>query len=180
MATPYNIPTIIGVADVCQYLAQNAISKGTLFPNNPFDKDLPQKIYVENDSLRYLYDSDPTNIYLDEVANYVWALCVYTSKAYNIYASGNGGTIVPIVPGTHLPLPYDFEVNTSTSFIINGVSSTTITAFIGYNIEFVRGGITQNTTDTGGSYYTWDRDTGLFVTFPSATTSELFRISPIG
>lgn len=179
MATPYNIPTIIGVADICQYLAQNALSKSALFRKPPFTPLLPEIIYVENDSLRYLYDADPTNASLDGVANYVWSLCVYTLQAYNIYSNGNGGTVVPVTPGTSQPLPYDFQVNTSTSFIIAGVSSTTINLFIGYNIEFVRNNVTQVTTDPGGggSYYSWDRDTGLFVTYPAAVDTELFRIS---
>lgn len=183
MATPYNIPTIIGVADICQYLAQNDLSKSTLFNTPPYDRQLSEKIYVENDSLKFLYNNNPTDASIDEVANYVWSLCVYTAKAYYIYASGNGGTIVPIVPDSHLPLPYDFIVNTSTSFITNGVSSIFINNFIGYNIEFVRGGIVQTTTDpmNGGTWYTWDRNSGLFTLYnDAAITGESFRISPIG
>lgn len=184
MATPYNIPTIIGVADVCQYLAQNAIFKSALFRKPPFTPLLPQIIYVENDSLRYLYEADPTNESLDEVANYVWSLCVYTLQGYNIYSSGNGGTIVPIVPGNVMPQPYDFFVSAS-SFIADGISSITITLFIGYNIEFYRNGIIQYTTNDGQStYYSWDRTTGLFTISVAASgdgtpaTSEHFRISP--
>jgi hypothetical protein len=190
MATPYSIPTIIGVADICQYLAQNAMSKRTMYRTPPFDSQLPNKIAVENDSLRYLYDcSNVTGVNpseyedLDAVANYVWSLCVYTVQGYYIYASGNGGTIVPIVPDSHLPLPYDFIVNGSTSFITTGVSSITISNFIGYNIEFTRGGITQYTTDTGGglTYYSWDRNTGLLVLYNGAAQlGEQLRISPIG
>ncbi len=186
MSTPYNIPTIIGIADISMYLAQDAIFKSALFRKPPFSPILPEIIYVENDTLRYLYDASVAGTFtqaqddeMDSVANYVFSLCVYTLRAYNIYANGNGGTLVPITPGTHMPLPYDFEVNGISSFIVDGVSSTTITLFIGYNIEFVRNGITQSTTDMGGSYYSWDRDTGLFVTYPAAVTSELFRISAV-
>ena len=187
MATPYSIPTMIGVADICQYLAQDALSKSAMFRKPPFADNLPEIIYVENDSLRYLYDNDPTNASIDDVANYVWSLCVYTVQGYFIYANGNGGVIPPINPSTNLPLPYDFIVNTSTSFIVNGVSSTIITLFKNYNIEFVRNGVTQSTTDpgNGGSFYSWDRNSALFVTFPAALGdgtpgSDMFRISPIG
>lgn len=184
MATPYNVVTIIGIADICQYLAQDAVSKSTLFRKPPFRSDLPNVIYVENDSLRYMYNgttdgtaSAATLVELDAVANYVFSLCVYTLRAYNIYSSGNGGTVVPITPGTVMPLPYDFVVSGS-SFIATGVSSITISLFIGYNIQFTRGGITQNTTDVGdgSSYYTYDRDTGLFVLSTAAQAGELFRI----
>lgn len=184
MATPYNIPTIIGVADICQYLAQDAVSKSTMFRKPPFREDLPTVIYVENDSLRYFYNgttdgsaSQATLDELDSVANYVWSLCVYTLRAYNIYSSGNGGTVVPITPGTAMPLPYDFIVSGS-SFIATGVSSITISLFIGYNIQFTRNGITQNTTDVGdgSTYYNWDRDTGLFTLSTAANAGELFRI----
>ncbi|MES2382411.1 MAG: hypothetical protein V4538_15295 [Bacteroidota bacterium] len=186
MSTPYNIPTIIGIADVCQYLAQNAISKSALFKKPPFTPLLPEIIYVENDSLKYIYANNLSgnNAELDAVANYVFSLCVYTLQAYNIYSSGNGGTIAPITPGTIMPLPYDFIVSGS-SFIANGVSSITITLFIGYNIEFVRNAVPQYTTDDGsGLYYSWDRATGLFTISVAASGdgnpgSEHFRISAV-
>jgi hypothetical protein len=59
-------------------------------------------------------------------------------------------------------------------------TSATLTAFIGYNIDFFRGGISQYTTDpgNGGTYYTWDRTTGLFTLYNGAAgEGEQMRIS---
>ena len=184
MATPYSIPTIIGVANISMYLAQNAVFKSALFRKPPFRPDLPNVIYVENDSLNYLYTGtltgSPTQQTLDEldgVANYVWSLCVYTLRAYNIYSSGNGGTVVPITPGTAMPLPYDFIVSGS-SFIATGETSKVINLFQGYNIQFSWNNIVQNTTDAGdgSTFYSYDRTSGLLTLSNAVNAGDRIRI----
>ena len=166
------------------YLAQNAIFKSVLFRKPPFSPILPQIIYVENDSLEYLYNASIAGTFtqaqedeMDSVANYVFSLCVYTLQAYNIYSNGNGGTVVPITPGTAMPLPYDFIVDGS-SFISTGETFKVINLFQGYNIQFTRNGITQYTTDVGdgSTFYTYDRTSGLLTLSDAANAGELFRI----
>lgn len=83
-----------------------------------------------------------------------------------------------------LPTPYDFIV-TSGSFVTSGSTNKVITAFIGFNIQFYRGGALQSTVANGGSYYTWNKVTGQ-LTFLSdvplengaAVLGELFQIYP--
>ena len=119
-----------------------------------------------------------TDASLRSTANYLWWLCgKFQLEAQNIINGPGGGSVVPVNP-TNKPLPLDFEVSGS-SIIAAGASSATISSFIGYNVDFSRGGIEQNTTDVGGSYFTWDRQTGIFTCSPAAQSGELFRITPV-
>lgn len=73
------------------------------------------------------------------------------------------------------PTPIEFIVS-STSFIPNGNSSVTITAFIGYNLFFIRDHIPQSTVNDGGTYYSWNKDTGGFTCYDAAFTGQLFQL----
>lgn len=73
------------------------------------------------------------------------------------------------------PTPIEFLVS-DTSFIPNGNSSVTITAFIGYNLFFIRAHTPQSTVNEGGDYYSWDKDTGAFTCYDAAFTGQLFQL----
>jgi len=166
----------LSIADICEYLALVAIKKGGLYAAG-IPIDLPQKIYNLKTSIQYKYDSDPSDTTLEQTSAYLYSICRFVLQAQSIIqiAGSVSGTIA-----TTTPSPYQFIVDAATSFIIDGQSSKTITAFIGYNLIFVRGGITQNTTDDGsGSYYSWTKATGSFVCYPAASTSEIFGLFPI-
>jgi hypothetical protein len=115
------------------------------------------------------------------VSNYLYWLCgKFQLEGQQIINGVGGGTVIglPINAGVSTPNPLDFEV-TANSPISTGVSTITISNYIGYNVIFVRGGITQSSIDLGGgSYYSWNRVTGQFTCFPAAQAGELFQLYP--
>lgn len=173
-----SVPQILQIAKISQYLAVADIAKGTIF--SPVVKAAPftpQIIYMERKALEYQYNIDPTDDSLRFIANYVYALCgKYALQAKAI--TGVGGIIAGVAAAGELPEPYDFEVS-GTSVIADGESTIIFSEFIGFNLQFDRGNIPQSTTNTGASYYSWNRNTGEFICFPAATTGELFRIVPV-
>jgi hypothetical protein len=167
----------ITIAKINEYLISIAIEKGGL-DGGGIDLQLPQKIRNIRKSIEYQYALNPSNTTLNGTSNYMLGMCIYLQEAQAIIL--NPGTAGGVVART-APSPYQFFVDASTSFIIDGQSSKTITAFIGYNLIFVRGGVTQSTVDPGGggSYYSWVKATASFTCYPSASTSELFQLIPV-
>ncbi len=167
----------LNIASICEYIVSNAIAKGGLYASG-IDLLLAQKIYNIRTTIQYLYDLDPSDDSLQSTSNYLYALC----GKFALTAQGVlqiAGTIAGTSGVASAPNPYQFTVSAS-SFIATGESAKTITAFIGYNLIFVRGGITQNTTDDGsGSYYSWSKTTGSFVCYPAAYVGEIFGLFPI-
>lgn len=166
----------LAIAEINEYLISVAIIKNGLYAGG-INIDLPTKIRVIRESIEYQYNKNPSDETLTATSNYMLGLCYYVAQARNI--TGNGGTIAGVHPIGAAPNPYDFIVSGS-SFIITGATTKTITAFIGYNIQFSRGGIVQNTTDVGdgSTYYSWDKNTGTFILSAAAQAGELFRILP--
>jgi hypothetical protein len=163
------------IAKICEYLVAAAIEKGGLFGNG-IDLLLPQKIYNIRKAIQYRYDTDPSDDTLTATSNYLYGLCKYVIQAQAVMQIS--GTVSSVI-ATTAPSPYQFTVAASGTFMIDGDSSKTITAFIGYNILFVRGGIPQSTVSSEPSYYGWDRNTGTFTISPVAYTGELFQIYPV-
>ncbi|MES2287368.1 MAG: hypothetical protein V4547_16870 [Bacteroidota bacterium] len=172
------VAQIISIAKVSQYLCANDINKTGLYGAGT-DLLLPRKLYTTRKDIEYQYSLDPSNEDIAATAAYLYALCgkwgLY-AQAIVLNPGTSGGTISRTAPS-----PYQFVVDASTSFIIDGQSSKTITAFIGYNLIFTRGGVTQNAVDVGdgSSYYSWTKSTGSFICYPSANTGELFGLFPI-
>lgn len=165
----------LNIASISEYLSHVDIQKKGL-NGGGVPLDLPQKIYTIRKSIAYWYALDPSDTTLTATGNYLMALCgLYGLEAQQITVGS--GSVATITGLSTTPLPYDFIVSGS-SFIVTGATSKTITAFIGYNIQFSRGGIVQNTTDVGdgSTYYGWDRNTGTFVLSAAAGVGELFRI----
>lgn len=173
---PYTIQQKINIAKVSQYLCGNDVEKRGLFGGGQ-DLNLERKIYIVRKSIEYIYGLDPTDDTLEGKSNYLYALCSpYNLQGAIIAQAGSGGSVSPINPSAPLA-PLDFIVSSS-SFIATDESSKVITDFKGYNITFVRGGIGQYTTDNGGSYFTWNKISGLFTCVPSASEDEPFQINP--
>lgn len=173
------ISDILAIARISQYLAQNDIDKGDLFGAR-VSPLTPKVLYVTRKSIEYIYDLDPSNDDLRLTANYLYSLCRgYNLKAQGILSTSGGGSVSPINIET-APNPIQFEVSGS-SLIATGATSGTISAFIGYNLIFVRGGVPQTTVNQGGgaTYYSWDKDLGLLTISPAATAGELFQLYPI-
>ena len=118
-----------------------------------------------------------TNVNARGVANYLYWLCgIFALEGQYIITGTGGGSVVPINPGA-TPNPVEFEVNAS-SFMVNGQSSVYIPSFIGYNLLFVRNNVPQSIINTGASYFSWNKVTGLFTCNPAAFTGELFQLYP--
>jgi len=170
------IASIVSIYPIAQYLATVDINKRGLYGGG-VDLQLPEKIRNIGMSVERIYNDDPTDTTLTSTANYLYALMgKYGMQAQAV--TGIAGSVAGIISNVQSPLPLDFEV-TASSIIADGENTKTFTAFIGCNIEFTRGGITQNTTNIGGSYYTWNKVTGEFFCYPNASLTELFRIVPV-
>ena len=172
-----SIATIVSIYPVAQYLATIDIQKRGLYGGGA-DLQLPEKIRNIGLSVERVYNDNPTDTTLTSTANYLFALMgKYGVQAMRIPEST--GYLAIVTPNSQLPVPYDFIVST-TSTIVAGSSTLTLTAFIGCNIEFTRNNITQTTTDPGGggSYYYWNSATGSFICYPNASLGESFRITP--
>lgn len=172
------VARILELADVSCMLANNRTAKGALF-GQAVDPKLPITIYMVYKVLKTVYDKDPEYTGVRVVADYLYELIVkYAFKSAAIVDNNTGGQIAP-PSGVTVPNPYDFEVSDS-SFIATGESSVTISQFIGYNVNFSRNGVMQNTTNLGdgSTYYSWNLVTGLFTIYGAATAGELFRIMP--
>ncbi len=177
---PLTVSEKISIAKISQYIAGNEIEKAGYYGGGE-DLRLERKLYVVRKNVEYVYNLDPTNETLVSTSNYMYALCGKWGLAAQNKING-GGSVAPVTPRP-IPEPYDWEVGEETSSLAPlaaGDSSVTLESFIGFNIEFTRGNLTQNTTslDDGTSYYSWNRVTGLFTISPAASLGELMRILP--
>lgn len=172
-----SVVQIIRIAKISQYLASNDIRKAGLFGGG-MDIELPRKIKNIREDVEYWYDLDPSETSLSATSKYLYALCgKYALAAQAV--TGTGGSIAPVNPSSSIPPPIEFVVDASTSYMIDGQSSKTISQFVGYNVIFNRDNIPQAQVNTNGTYFTWNRITGLFTVYGAAATDELFSINAI-
>jgi hypothetical protein len=168
---------IINIAKISQYLATLDVEKGSLFGKR-IVPDTPQILYNERKAVEWMYALDPANTSLTSTSNYLYSLCRgYNLQAQAILGTNTGGSVSPVTP-TSIPSAYDFVVSGS-SLIPTGASSVTLTAYIGWNILVVRGGIVQSSINTGGSYYSWNKTTGLLTISPQAYDGEQIQLYPV-
>jgi len=186
----YSIPNIILWAKITQGLASLNEPKKKALIGGSVDVNLDNILRIERTSLEWQYAQDPTDAdgYLFPMGNYVLALIgAYLSDAQQA-AGGGGGSVTPITPGVTLPIPYDFEITPSSFPIADGGNNIFLDGtngtqnFIGYNVIFVRNGITQSTIglSVGSSYFGWSRLDGKFTCIPNASLGEIFTIIPVG
>jgi len=184
MAILLTIGQIIEIGDVSVYLASNENSRGSLFGKRLASPFSPVEIAMYTDALRFGNEDDgddvDNTVLLRQTANYVlWCCGKYGQQARNIIGGSGGGTVQPSGSGTR-PTPLDFIVS-ATSIIPTGSSSLVIPSYLGWNLQFDRNGITQNTTDVGdgSSYYTWTRATATFIASVALQEGELVRLTPV-
>lgn len=185
----YTTDDIIQWGKISQPYAAIGEAKKRATVGSTVDTDLHIKLYVERKTVEWYNDQTTQDAdILYQISNWLFALeGIYGLKAQFV-DGGSGGQVVPVSPSsTTLPNPIDWEVGATasgTAPLADGQSSVTLDGtngmpnLRGYNIEFTRGGSTQNTTNTGASYYTWDRTTGVFTCYGAAVLGELFRILP--
>lgn len=179
------MPTILSIANIIEigrastYLSANYTSKKALFGGSVIRPVPPIQIAWVTDALDWGYTGGgETAASLRSTANYaLWLYGYFQLQAQAIIFGPGGGSVVPTPSGGGSPNDLDFEV-TASSTMVTGATSISIPQFIGYNVDFARGGIMQNTTNLGdgSSYYSWNNVTGVFSIFPAATEGELFRI----
>lgn len=172
------IAEIIDIAKVSQFLSLIDIRERGLFAGG-IDIQLPRKLYTVRKTVERTYELNPTDDTLIGTSNYLYALCgKYGLAAQSMLSSG--GSISPVSPpSSSLPFPLYFVVSGS-SPIPDGSGSATFSDFIGYNLVVARNNIPQSTVNDGGTYFSWNRLTGLFKCFPNAMVSETFSITPVG
>lgn len=171
------INDIISIAKISQYLATMDVTKGALFGRR-IAPETPQILYNERKAVEWMYGNNPGNDSLPMSANYLYSLCRgYNLQAQAILGASTGGSVAPVTPSS-IPNAYDFVV-TASSLIPDGSSTVTLTAYIGWNILLVRNGIPQSSVNTGQSYYSWNKTSGLLTIYPQAYLGEQFQIYPI-
>ena len=110
---------IIGIAIRCQYLSNAAIRNSLTYDEKPIDQDLPVKLYVERKGLQWMYNNNPSNPLLVQLANYVLSLCGgFLEQAQTII--GNLTKALPIVTG---PTNQSVLVGQNATFSVSVVSS---------------------------------------------------------
>ena len=134
------------------------------------------------------------------VCNYlIWLIGMYGMEAQaRLGDTSGGGSITPGggggASGPLEPLDWKIDATITSQFwpmkagdvyvMLDGTNNNV--DYRGLNINFWRGGVSQNTTPLGdgSTYYYWNRTTGLFQLFGAAPAQgaaqegELFRISP--
>lgn len=199
MAAAPTIARILQLAPTSSMLAENSRFKQALF-NNVAKSSQHQGtlIYIYWKILNTIYQLDNNYAGLEAPARYLYELeQKYAFRAARIVDGGGGGQVVPVTPsGTGSNInDLDWLVESTASGLSplkDGDIAVTLDGtggmpdLRGFNIDFYRGGVTQNTTPLGdgSSYYYWNKITGLFQLLGAAPTNgaaqlgELFRISP--
>jgi len=181
MAAQPTVAETIDYADLAIGLCANDNAKGSLWGKRKTSPSSPVTQAIVTDALRWSYEGGATTaVELRQMANYLlWLINPYGLTAeYLIDNTSGGGAVVPAT--STRPTPLDFIVSAS-SVIPTAATGATIAAFVGWNLNFDRGGITQNTTDVGdgSSYYGWNRNTGVFTCSPALQENELVRLTPL-
>ncbi len=176
----YLIPDIIQWAKISAPLARYNQAKKRATTGGSIERDLDVELYVTRRDVQYAYDQNADSDIQFTTGNYLLALCgIYLFQAQTI--TGGGGSITPVTPSV-APDPYDFDVDASTSFILAGATTKTLpSAWVGFNILFVRGHITQSKVDnTVDTCYAWDKANAILTLINGAAQlGENFQIFPI-
>lgn len=172
------VAQILNLAPGAGYLAANAKVKNSIFNNGTLNPLLPQQIYALYFILIKIYQEDPVYPGLQACCDYLWEIM----GRYGIQAQGlsGGGSVTPITP-ILVPTQLDFIVDGS-SPIPTGGSSINLApyGYIGFDIQFYRGGIVQSINNMGGYYYSYDKTTAILTLLGGdAQATELMQISPV-
>lgn len=171
-----SISEIVSVYPIAQYLAATDIARKGLYARG-ITVLLPQKIRNIGDSVQRIFDYDPNDTTLPLTANYLWTLCgIYGQQALSVIQQA--GSIASITAPS-APAQLNFVVAASGTTLIDGQISTTLTAFIGFNLVVVKNGTSLTQITTAPVYYTWNKTSGLFTVVPAAFTGDEFQITAV-
>lgn len=175
MANQKSIGEIITIGDASIYLSGNDYANGSLFGTKLIKSTTPVLIAYVTDALRWQFEGNPSDTSLRGVGNYlIWLCGVYGAQTV---AAQGGGSVIPITPAT-TPAPLYFYVSDSTP-VKTGESAVSFPGYIGYNLQFDRGNLPQMQASNGfDTYYSWDKNTGIFQCFGAANEGEPFSLIP--
>jgi hypothetical protein len=149
---------VVAIAEISQYLWNDAIPKEKVFFNGTIDPRKAQQLYIERKALQYGIAQSLSG--LPGTSNYVYALCgAKLQLANEIYTGGtSGGGVIPGGGGNFGV--YEYSGNAT-------LNSTSITFAQGIGLRLLyasRGGIDTGTILTSGSptgnQVLWDSATG--------------------
>lgn len=171
------ISETIVVGDISSALAANDNSAGALFGKRLASPTSPVTIRMVADALQWAVDGgNVSDADLRGIANYlIWLCGKYAFEAENII--GAGGSVSTLIPGALRPARIDFTVS-ATSYFPTGSTGGSISSFLGYNLDFIRGGISQSTLNTEPSYFSWNRATATFAVYPALAEGEVIALIP--
>jgi hypothetical protein len=140
--------TVVSIAEISQYLWNDAIPKQNVFFNGSIDPRKAQQLYMERKALQYGIDENLSG--LPGTSNYVYALCgAKLQLAIEILGTGTGGgSIIPGGGGNFSVYEYTTNATLSsvTVYFPEAVGKRCINAFRqGNNI----GAILTSGTPTG-------------------------------
>ena len=151
-------------------------AQGALFGTKLVKPQSPQLVAIITDALSWGNVAGQDAESLRNITNYlVWLTGWFGQQ---VQSGQGGGTVIPITPGAGGLEPLEFIVSAS-SLIPTGSSTLQISDFIGYNVIFVRGELTQYQIDAGGTYFNFNKLTGAFECFGVANEGERFLIMPV-
>lgn len=173
----YTIAETIVIGKIGSALVGNYNSKGTLFSPALAAPGSPVLIRMAADSLQWAVDGDnETAANLRLVANYIIWLCgPFAMIAAGMIGAGGSTTNIP--SGATRPSRIDFVVSASSQFP-TGSTGGSISNFIGYNVDFIRGGFSQSQITTELTYILWNRSTGVLFISSALAEGEIISIIP--
>lgn len=180
----YTADDIIIWMKISQALASVGERKKAATRGGKVDPDHHIQLYIERKTIEW-YNSQATvdQDILYKIANFGYALTFPYGAQAQFINIGSGGQVAPVTPSVgSRPDPLDFIVNDTNTPFLAGETTVTFPQFIGYDVEFYRGGQPQYTTNPGdgSTYFLWNRNTGQMTIYTAAVIGEPFRIVPIG
>jgi len=196
MPTILSIPDIIEISKVSVGLSFNYTSTKAYFGGTVIKPIPPVQIAIISSALEWGYDGGQAAQPLRNEGNYLWwMMSRWALQAQQMIDGGGGGTVIPTPSSSLLPNDLDWKVDVTASGIapladgerfvlLNGTGG--MPDLRGFDINYFRGGVTQNTTPLGdgSTYYSWNRIIGLLQLYGSAPANgaaqsgELMRITP--
>lgn len=147
------VATTIDIAKICIYLVNKAIALG-----QEKDTQLANKIYVIMKAVQDYNDGDPTNAYLTQTSNYLYAFCGgYAFQAEGILGT-TGGVVVPPSSGGGALTP--FPITHIVTLAESGVSTLQDSDWIG--LQDINQVIINQSILQYGTQFTFNTITGTF------------------
>lgn len=166
--------TTVSIAEISQYLWNDAIPKQNAFFNGSIDPRKAQQLYLERKALQYGIDQQLSG--LPGTSNYVYALCGSKLQlAIEILGTGTGGGGVIPGGGGNFSV-YEYSSNATlgsfTIYFPEAIGKRCINAFRqGNNI----GTILTAGTPTGNQVV-WDKTTGALTVAVAFYSNEFVRV----